>query len=65
MEHKILVRSLTEYNEGKAFVSKNKVRGWLGLGNNKASDLLEGLEQIEDKYFIPDVCRRILERSVC
>jgi len=63
MTPKTIERNLLDHNSGKAFISITCVRMWLGIGQNKAEDLLEGLHTLDGKYFIPDVANRICERS--
>lgn len=67
MDKKKLERRLSEQSKGALFISENRLRGALGLGQNKVVDLMDGVEFIKEgcngkKYFIPDVVERIAER---
>lgn len=55
--------SLLEANKGRAFVSARIVRDWLGVGHNTSVELLQGLESVEGKFFIPDVARQIVKKA--
>lgn len=64
MRKQDLKNSLLDYNSGKPFITTRKVRDWLGVGHNAAVDLLKGLPSVCGKFFIPDVVRRLEERTV-
>jgi hypothetical protein len=64
MTTKQLEKALIEFNKGKRLISATSVRMWLGIGQNKATDLLTGLETFDNKFFVLDVAERIAERSV-
>lgn len=63
MNKKSLIHILKENNNGKILISQYALRMKLGIGQNKAADLVSGLQSFEGKYFIEDVAERLLERS--
>lgn len=66
MDKRELKRQLTVHAKGSAVISRLKIEEFLGIGSNRAYELLNGLEVVvigdRKKYFISDVAERILER---
>lgn len=68
MDKRSIERKMTTHVKGAMFISRLQIEKFMGYGRAKTQKLLEGLEVIEmdgrRKYFIPDVCQRIMERSI-
>lgn len=68
MTKKELRQELSQYANHAAMISPKKVREYTGYGNAKVSDILTGLDRLQDdngeKFFISDVAERIMERTV-
>ena len=68
MDKKQLKRDLSQCANNASMISPRKVREYMGLGNAKVAELLNGLDRTKDgngeKFFITDVADRILERTI-
>lgn len=65
MEREKLIEDLRRVTGGSAWISKRKLRTWLGMGDEKEKEFIRGLasringNRIE--FFICDVADRVLE----
>ena len=63
-----LTEDLRHYTGGKAWISKRKLRTWLGVGDEKLNEFLEGIDSRVNgnrvEYFIVDVAERVLEKRL-
>ena len=61
-----LTEDLRSCAGGKAWISKRKLRTWLGVGDEKLNEFLEGIDSRVNgnrvEYFIVDVAERVLEK---
>ena len=63
-----LTQDLRSFTGGKAWISKRKLRTWLGYGDNKLKVFTEGLEARVNgnriEYFIGDVAEQVMKERV-
>lgn len=63
-----LKEDLRSYTGGKAWISKRKLRTWLGYGDGKLETFINGLESRVNgnriEYFIGDVAERCFKERV-
>ena len=68
-----IVQRFLKLNNNKPFASLSAIKRMTGLGHDKCSDLLYGLETVAGPrhggivtqyYFIDDVAQRIMERGL-
>lgn len=68
MTVKGITEDLRSFTGGKAWISKRKLRTWLGYGDDKLRVFIDGLESRVNgnrvEYFIGDVAERVLEERV-
>ena len=68
MNRDSMVEDLRKFTGGKAWISKRKLRTWLGFGDRKLEDFLIGLKSRVNgnriEYFIGDVADKVLEDLV-
>ncbi len=60
-----LVEDLRSFTGGKAWISKRKLRTWLGYGDDKLKSFLYGLDSRVNgnriEYFIGDVAEQVMK----
>lgn len=60
-----LKEDLRSYTGGKAWISKRKLRAWLGYGDDKLKSFIEGLDSRVNgnriEYFIGDVAEQVMK----
>lgn len=65
MKRESVVNDLREVTGGSAWMSKRKVRTWLGVGDEKLNEFLNGLSSRVNgnriEYFIGDIADRVME----
>lgn len=68
MERKEIERSLLDWNKGKPFISKRKLKPWYGKGDAKLEAFVSKLDYRMDgnrkEYFIGDIAKAILDERV-
>lgn len=60
-----LTEDLRSFTKGKAWISKRKLRTWLGIGDVKLNEFLKGVESRVNgnriEYFIGDIAEQVMK----
>lgn len=63
-----LTEDLRSFTGGKAWISKRKLRTWMGMGDTKLDEFLKGVDSRANgnriEYFIGDIAEEIMKERV-
>ena len=62
MEKRTIISEMKKDTKGAAFISMTTLSRHLGRGKAYAKEMVAGLDMVDNKYFIPDVAGRIMDR---
>lgn len=67
MDKQTLTRDIKSFVGGGGFINKSQLAKYMKQSHHAIPSLIEGLDRIpgtkSDRYFIPDVAERILEKA--
>lgn len=68
MDKESLKEDLRSFTNGKAWISKRKLRTWLGVGDLKLNEFLEGVDSRVNgnriEYFIGDIAEEVMKERL-
>ena len=68
MDNESLKEDLRSFTGGKAWISKRKLRTWLGVGDEKLNEFLKGVDSRVNgnriEYFIGDIADEVMKERL-
>ena len=68
MDKESLKEDLRSFTGGKAWISKRKLRTWLGVGDEKLNEFLKGVDSRVNgnriEYFIGDIADEVMKERL-